>query len=183
MPFNRPPRIQPTLSKETVKIPPPPQLPQEPGVFSWMTIVIPLGGILLMVVLMGAVGGGAGGGMMYLLTLPMMLGGYVLTYYAFQNTKKDFKKKLAEGRSEYTSQLQKTENQLYSLREREQVVLRRMNPDLDECQRLAERQDPRLGERRPADPDFLMPRLGIGMLPTSITVNPADLEKRIPGSP
>jgi S-DNA-T family DNA segregation ATPase FtsK/SpoIIIE len=177
MPFNRPPRIQPTLSKEAVKVPPPPQLPQEPGAFSWMTIVIPLGGILLMVVLMGAVGGGAGGGMMYLLTLPMMLGGYILTYYAFQNSKKDFKKKLSEGRQEYSKQLQKTENHLYSLREREQAVLRRMNPDLEECQRLAEHQDPRLGERRPADPDFLMPRLGIGILPTSITIQPADVEK------
>jgi S-DNA-T family DNA segregation ATPase FtsK/SpoIIIE len=176
MPFNRPPRIQPTLSKETVKIPPPPQLPQEPGAFSWMSIVIPLGGILLMVVLMGAVGGGGGGGLMYLLTLPMMLGGYVLTYYTFQNSKKDFKKKLDEGKQEYSQQLQKTENHLYSLREREQSVLRRMNPDLEECQRLAEKQDPRLGERRPADPDFLMPRLGIGMLPTTITIEPPDLE-------
>jgi S-DNA-T family DNA segregation ATPase FtsK/SpoIIIE len=177
MPFNRPPRIQPTLSKETVKIPAPPQLPQEPGAFSWMTIVIPMGGILLMVVLMGALGGGAGGGSMYLLTLPMMLGGYVLTYYTFQNSKKDFKKKLAEGKHEYSLQLQKTENHLYSLREREQTILRKMNPDLEECQRLAERQDPRLGERRPDDPDFLMPRLGIGMLPTSITITPADTEK------
>jgi S-DNA-T family DNA segregation ATPase FtsK/SpoIIIE len=177
MPFNRPPRIQPTLSKETVKIPPPPQLPQEPGAFSWMTIMIPLGGILLMVVLMGAIGGGANGGMMYLLTLPMMLGGYVLTYTSFQNSKKDFKKKLAEGKAEYNLQLQKTENQLYSLREREQAVLRRMNPDLEECQHLAEREDPRLGERRPDDPDFLMPRLGIGLLPTSLTIQPAELEK------
>jgi S-DNA-T family DNA segregation ATPase FtsK/SpoIIIE len=176
MPFNRPPRIQPTLSKETVKVPPPPQLPQEPGAFSWMTIVIPIGGIVLMVVLMGAIGG-AGGGMMYLISLPMMLGGYVLTYYAFQNSKKDFKKKLAEGKSEYALQVQKTENQLYSLREREQTVLCRLNPDLEECQRLAERQDPRLGERRPGDPDFLMPRLGIGMLPTSIAIEPIDAEK------
>jgi DNA segregation ATPase FtsK/SpoIIIE, S-DNA-T family len=177
MPFNRPPRIQPTLSKETVKIPPPPQLPQEPGAFSWMSIVIPLGGILLMVVLMGAVGGGGGGGLMYMLTLPMMLGGYVLTYYTFQNSKKDFKKKLGEGKQDYSQQLQKTENHLYSLREREQSVLRRMNPDLEECQRLAEKQDPRLGERRPADPDFLMPRLGIGMLPTTITIEPGEYEK------
>jgi S-DNA-T family DNA segregation ATPase FtsK/SpoIIIE len=176
MPFNRPPRIQPTLSKETVKIPAPPQLPQEPDAFSWMTIVIPLGGILLMVILMGAVGGGGGGGMMYLLTLPMMLGGYVLTYYSFQNSRKDFKKKLAEGKAEYTQQLSKTENQLYSLREREQAALRRMNPDLEECQHLAEKEDPRLGERRPSDPDFLMPRLGIGMLPTAITIQPPERE-------
>ena len=106
MPFNRPPRIQPTLSKETVKIPPPPALPQEPSAFSWMTIMIPLGGILLMVILMGALGGG-GGGMMYLLTMPMMLGGYVVTYYSFRNQKKEFQKKLADGKREYSLQLKK----------------------------------------------------------------------------
>ena len=51
-----------------------------------------------------------------------------------------------------------------------------MNPDLKECRRLAEHQDPRLGERRPADPDFLMPRLGIGILPTTFLI---DSEGRI----
>jgi S-DNA-T family DNA segregation ATPase FtsK/SpoIIIE len=172
MPFNRPPRILPTLSKESVEIPSPPQLPQAPGAFSWMTILLPLGGIFLMVLLMAAVGGG--GGMSYLLFLPMMLAGYLVTYLTFRGQKNDFEKKLADGKRAYAEQLKKTENQLYSLREREQAVLRKMSPDLEECQRLAERQDPRLGERRPADPDFLMPRLGIGILPTTITIEPAE---------
>jgi S-DNA-T family DNA segregation ATPase FtsK/SpoIIIE len=159
MPFNRPPRILPTLSKECVEIPSPPQLPQEPGAFSWMTILFPLGAILLMVVLMTFLGsGGAGNGMMYLLTLPMMLGGYLVTYATFRNQKKEFKEKLARGKQEYAQQLQKTENQLYSLRDREQSILRSANPDLEECLRFATEQNPRLGERRPSDPDFLMPR-------------------------
>jgi S-DNA-T family DNA segregation ATPase FtsK/SpoIIIE len=180
MPFNRPPRIQPTLSKETVRIPSPPNLPQEPGVFSWMSILIPLGGMLLMVVLVMLIGsgGGAGSGLMYLISLPMMLGGYFVSYYAYTNQKKEFQKKLAEGKQTYAQQLQKTENHLYSLREREQAVYRGLNPSLEECLHLAEKQDPRLGERRPGDPDFLMPRLGIGMLPTSITIQPADAQTR-----
>ncbi len=180
MPFNRPPRMLPALSKESVEIPTPPQLPQEPGAFSWMTILLPLGGILLMVVLMAFLGGGAGGGMMYLLFLPMMLAGYIVTYLSYRGQKKDFQKRLAEGKRGYAQELQKTENQLYSLREREQAVLRRMNPDLEECRRLAEHQDSRLGERRPADPDFLMPRMGIGILPTSIILEPADTKNRSP---
>jgi S-DNA-T family DNA segregation ATPase FtsK/SpoIIIE len=145
-----------------------------------MTIMVPLGGILLMVVLMGFLGSGGGGGgsgLMYLLTLPMMMGGYVVTYFAVRNQKKEFKDKLASGKQEYAQQLQKTENQFYSLREREQTVLRGMNPSLDACLDLALKQDPRLGERRPADPDFLMPRLGIGMLPTTIAIEPADVSK------
>ncbi len=177
MPFNRPPRIQPVLTKESVKIPAPPQLPQEPGAFSWMTIMIPVGGILLMVVLMGLLGSGGASGLMYLLTLPMMLGGYIVTYNSLQGQKKDFKEKLADGKRGYTEQLQKTENHLYSLREREQAVFRGMNPSLDECLQLAEKQDPRLGERRPSDPDFLMPRVGVGLLPTSIAIEPADTQK------
>ena len=178
MPFNRPPRIQPSLSKESVKIPAPPQLPQEPGAFSWMTILLPLSGILLMVVLMAVIGGGgAGGGMMYLLTLPMMLGGYAVTYSSFRHQKREFQDRLAEGKQNYAQQLQKTENHLYSLREREQSVLRRINPDLEECLCRTESQDPRLGERRPSDPDFLMPRLGVGFLPTAITLEPVDPTK------
>ena len=53
MPFNRPPRILPTLSKESVEIPSPPQLPQEPGAFSWLGILLPVGGMLLMSTLIG----------------------------------------------------------------------------------------------------------------------------------
>jgi DNA segregation ATPase FtsK/SpoIIIE, S-DNA-T family len=173
MAFNRPPRILPTLSKESVEIPSPPQLPQEPGPFSWMTILLPLGSIFLMVLLMAAVGGG---GISYLLFLPMMLGGYAVTYYSFRSQKKDFARRLAEGKCEYARQLQKTENHLYSLREREQTVLRESNPDLERCLRMAAERDPRLGERRPADPDFLMPRLGIGFLPTSIILSPAEIK-------
>ena len=175
MPFNRPPRILPTLSRPSVEIPTPPQLPQEPGAFSWMTILLPLGGMLLMIVLMVMLSGG-GGGLTYLVFLPMMLAGYIVTYVAFRNQKKEFKEKLSKGKQEYAQQLQKTENQLYSLREREQAAMRGTNPDLEECLRMASGRDPRLGERRPADPDFLMPRLGIGYLPASISISPADIK-------
>jgi len=175
MPFNRPPRILPTLSKESVEIPSPPQLPHEPGAFSWLGILLPVGGMLLMVVLMVVVVGG-GGGISFLMFLPMMLAGYVVTYVTFRSQKKDFKEKLAGGKQEYAQQLQKTENHLYSLREREQAALRSENPDLETCLRLATEADPRLGERRPADPDFLRPRLGIGYLPTSISITPAEVK-------
>jgi S-DNA-T family DNA segregation ATPase FtsK/SpoIIIE len=178
MPFNRPPRILPTLSKESVEIPSPPQLPQEPGAFSWIGILLPLAGIFLMVLLMTVAGGG--GGLTYLFFLPMMLGGYAVTYFGFRSQKKDFETRLSEGKRDYARQLQKTENQLYSLREREQAVLRSMNPDLEICLRLAAEADPHLGERRPADPDFLMPRLGIGYLPTSISIAPAEIKNSPP---
>ncbi len=176
MPFNRPPRILPTLSKESVLIPSPPQLPQEPGAFSWLGILLPVGGMLLMVVLMVVVVGG-GGGLSMLMFLPMMAAGYVVTYVTFRNQKKEFTEKLAKGKQEYAQQLQKTENQLYSLREREQTAMRATNPDLGECLRMATERDPQLGERRPSDPDFLMPRLGIGYLHTTIAISPADFNK------
>jgi S-DNA-T family DNA segregation ATPase FtsK/SpoIIIE len=169
MPFNRPPRILPAQIRESVRIPAPPQLPQEPGAFSWMTILLPLGGMLLMVVLMASVGGG-GGGMMYLLSLPMMVGGYAVTYYAFRAQKKDYQDRIAQGRRLYAQQLLKTENHLYSLREREQTALRNLNPPLEECLERALQQAPSLGERRPSDPDFLMPRLGRGLLPSAVAV-------------
>jgi S-DNA-T family DNA segregation ATPase FtsK/SpoIIIE len=181
MPFNRPPRILSVLPNESVEIPSPPQMPQEPETFRWMSILLPLGGIVFMVALMAVLGGGAGGGgMLYLLFLPMMLAGYAVTYLSYRGQKKDFLKRLDEGRRGYAQELKNTENRLYSLREREQAFLRRMNPDLEECQRMAERRDPRLGERRPADPDFLRPRLGIGILPASVEIRPADTKHPSP---
>lgn len=172
MAFNRPPRILPSRPRESVRLPAPPQLPREPGAFRWMTILLPLGGILLMVFLMVSIGGG--GGTMYLLSLPMMMGGYAVSYFAFRSQKKDYRDQVAEGKLRYARNLQKIENHLYSLREREQTALRAMNPPLAACLDRARRQSPRLGERRPSDPDFLMPRLGSGRLPSATRIESAE---------
>jgi DNA segregation ATPase FtsK/SpoIIIE, S-DNA-T family len=179
MPFNRPPRIPLANPKDLVEIPPPPPLLQEPGSMNWMSILLPLGATLLMVVLMLAMAGGGGGsGLSYLVFLPMMLAGFAVTYFSFRSQKLVFQKKLAANKAEYAKQIQKTENHLYSLRDLEQTVLRDANPGLAECLQFAKTQDPRLGERRPTDTDFLSLRMGVGMLRSAIEIHPATARGR-----
>lgn len=180
MPFNRPPRILPALSRESVEIPSPPALPQEPTAFSWVGILLPLGATLLMIVLMVGLAGGGTSSLTFLMFLPMMLAGFAVTFVSFRGQKKEYRVKRDAAKAAYTAQLQKTQNHLYSLREREQHTLRTTNPDLAECLRLSLAADPGLGERRPSDPDFLSPRIGLGALPTAITIQPAETKSYPP---
>jgi DNA segregation ATPase FtsK/SpoIIIE, S-DNA-T family len=177
MPFNRPPRILTPFPKYIVEIPTPPQLPQEPGALNWLGIILPLGATLLMIGLMFLIANGGGGGLMYLMFLPMMLAGFAVTYFSFRSQKTSFNKKVKAGKANYAEQLEKTENHLYTLREIEHASLCRANPDLRECLRLMRAQDSRLGERRPADADFLTVRVGAGILPSKIEVRQPDLRE------
>jgi S-DNA-T family DNA segregation ATPase FtsK/SpoIIIE len=179
MPFNRPPRIQTTLPDEEIQIPSPPQLPSSPAAMNWLAIGLPLGAVLLSVVMMTSSSGGAAG-MSYLRFLPIMLATYLasgLTYFLGRRT---HKRNIAEGKEEYTEKLTNLETELQSLQDRQREIRIETDPDLNECLTRAQHQDARLGERRPNDLDFLSVRIGLGNIPTSLHLEPPDINSAPP---
>ncbi len=171
--FNRPPRIQTPLPDDEIQIPSPPQLPSSPAAMNWLAIGLPLGAVLLSVIMMTSSSGGAAG-MSYLRFLPIMLATYLASGVTYFLGRRTHKRNITQGKQAYTEELRQIETELQSLQDRQREIRIERDPDLNECLKRAQKQDSRLGERRPNDDDFLSIRIGLGNLPTSLDLQPAD---------
>lgn len=170
MPYNRPPRIQTPLPNDIVKIPEPPDIPSKPDNASWLTVVLPVGAVLISIVLMVTLMDNSSSALNYLLFIPIMLVSYLAAILTTSSQKKNYEKKLTEGRTKFRSMLRDVEERLADLHKREHKLRLSLDPDPGECIFRAQQSDPRLGERRPEDPDFLHVRLGVGNTPVSYRV-------------
>ena len=177
MPFNRPPRLQKPLPTEVLKIPTPPSLPSKPENTAWITILLPLGAVLLSVVLMLSFMDSSSSALSYLFFLPIMLVSYLAAMFVTRSQKKNYEKKLVEGRNKFRTDLREIENRLILLNKAETDQRLKNDPDPGECILISQRQDARLGERRPDDADFLHIRLGVGNTTSSYTVEDNHEEK------
>lgn len=170
MQFNRPPRLQKTLPQDKVSVPETPPLPQKPDGNNWLGILLPIGGMLIVVALMAMING-AHSSIMYLIMLPMMLASSVAGIFGNSAQKKKFESGLAEARKNFRDSLRSVEEKLSGLRKRELAVRLETDPSPEECIGRITRQDPRIGERRPHDNDFLYLRCGLGDVPASFSVD------------
>ena len=180
MPFNRPPRIQKPLPNDTVEIPTPPTLPSRPGPLDRITIFLSFGAIILTIVFVMLVSGGGGASSLgYLIFLPIMLVSYVGTWFSSRAAKKKYDQDLAQAKKDYNQALESADKSLRVFQDRQRQIMLDVNPDLNECVRRINNQDRRVGERRPEDPDFLCPRLGLGTVNASITLTKVDAKGRV----
>lgn len=178
MVFNRPPRIQYPPPAEVIELPAAPSVPNKPEGGNWVGIVLPIAAALLSLVLMVVITGNAASGLSYLAFLPVMLVSYLAAFFATGGQKRNYVKKVAEARLKYRADLRAVETRLDGLLEKELKVRNSLDPKPGECLRRAQSQDPRLGERRSGDEDFLFVRLGEGSAPPSFTLNVRDRENR-----
>jgi type III secretory pathway component EscV len=149
MTFNRPPRIQKPLPKDKIDIPTPINLPSKPGPLDRITIFLSFGAIILTIVFVMLVSGGGSAGFGYLIFLPLMLVSYVGTWFTSRNAKKKYEQDLAQAKQEYDEALNNAERSLQDLQGRQRQIMLEVDPELNECLRRVNAQDPRLGERRP----------------------------------
>jgi S-DNA-T family DNA segregation ATPase FtsK/SpoIIIE len=169
MPFNRPPRLQTPLPDDQVELPAAPPPPPGPGALNWLSIGLPLGAVLLSVILMVGPSGG-GSAVSYLRFLPIMLATYLATGVTYVVGRRTQRQRVARDRERYIQSLRSVEARLKVLQDRQRQIMLEVNPDLNEAQRRAQRQDSRLGQRRPEDGDFLHVRIGMGSVPASYDV-------------
>ena len=179
MPFNRPPRIRLRPPTDEITVPSPSNAPAKPGEQSWITIALPLGAGLLSVVLVLLLSSGGASGS-YVFFLPMLLIGPLAAWLTSRHQRRSYKARLAEARQDYQRALEDLEHRLLDLRQQELEVRLETDPDPSECLHRAHRKDPRLGERRPQDDDFLAPRVGLGTVKASINLQFPGADARLP---
>jgi S-DNA-T family DNA segregation ATPase FtsK/SpoIIIE len=174
MPFNRPPRIQTPLPTDPIQIPPLRDLPSKPGALNWISIVLPLGALAVTVVFMITLSGGGSMGRSYLFFLPMMVITYIGSALTYFLGKRKYKREIVESKDNYMKVLEEAETLLKNSHRKELRILMDINPDPEVCLERCERQDSRMGERRPTDVDFLNLRLGLGEVEISSEIAPPD---------
>lgn len=169
MSFNRRPRIQVPLPREPVDVPEPSALPAEPAAFNGLLLALPLAAVLLTVLLLG--GGGS-----RLAFAPLLLVGAGATGLTHVWSRRDHRRQLDGVKRAYQAALAAVERRLQSLQRDQRQILLALHPEPDECVQRAEAGDVRLGERRPADGDFLRLRVGLGRVPASCDVRPPNAD-------
>jgi S-DNA-T family DNA segregation ATPase FtsK/SpoIIIE len=165
------------LPGEAIEIPGPQGVPAKPGALNILGIGLPLGAVLLSVVLMSSSGGGGGS---YLRFLPIMLATYLATGLTYVLARRSYKRQLSEARAAYRRTLSALEVHLKELVRQSHRTLLELYPGPDACLDRVLRKDSRLGERRPADADFLSARLGTGTVPVPFPLKSVDQSKLDP---
>lgn len=168
VPFHRSPRMIQELPKGEVNIPAPPQAPTPPSL-SLFTIILPVVATLLGFGVM--IYYSKSNSMMYLgFSLPMMAASYIVAFYNYYTTKKNYREAMSKRENTYLSALQSLREQLEAFQQRQRDVLTQAHPPISGCLERVKRQARSLWERVPKDPDFLSLRLGLGRLPLTVSI-------------
>lgn len=138
--------------------------------FSWFQALLPLAGVFLMAAFYFFV---SQSGSSKLMAIPMvaMSGFSALGSIIGRRAQiKRHKKEVAEKEAAYAAALKQKRAELEHLRQEQQRIRTDVDPDLATLLARARHRD-RLWERRPEDDDFLNVRLGVGNLPSTVTVS------------
>ncbi len=133
-----------------------------------MTVMPMLVNMLLMVGLRGMMGGG---GMFVIYFAATMTVSTTITIINFVKQKKGREKTENRRKEVYMKYLQKREDEIIKLREREKVVANVMNPSLVEYAGFIEDFNNRLFEKDVDDEDYLSVRLGSGIVASNCQVD------------
>ena len=173
--FNRPPRLQlPPVPTETVDIPAPPALPDPPDQ-NWLVTVIPVMGIGVMALFY--ILRAADGNSSLLSAVPLFLlalftiGGTVL---AGKWRRRDYEKRCEETAINYIRSLEKKRARLQAANDAQRAILEANFPTPNAGLNLALARESILWERRPEDSDFGAFRLGLGRIPSPVSIRTPD---------
>ncbi len=167
LPFNRMPRIQEPLPQGEIRLPAPPAVPS-PYRANVLLMLLPLTGLLVMAGLYGALRRD------WLLAVPMvaMSGVSLLTSLLGAALQRRALRRAAAAQADaYRQALEQKRGELETARREQQRIRLAVDPDLPALLARARQRDPRLWERRPADADFMCPRLGLGAQLSTVTVH------------
>ena len=164
--FWRAPRLKPPLPRDEITIPDPPPDPAANS-NSLLYILLP---VVVMATVMVVVSLVSGMTTMLYFSVPLILASSVASVVIFLMQRKRTREQAAERLQKYRAILQETDQRLQHLN-RQQARFRGDNdPGPHDCLRCAQELDRRLWSRRPGDDDFLTARLGVGELPSTVTV-------------
>lgn len=179
--FNRPPRVLRVPPTEEVEIPGPPPQPSTRAMPPILTIVIPLVSALIYGIFSVLRAGPSGSPW---LSAPILVIALISAGAAFYNYRR-MKAAQEEAQQAYEESrrqaLERARQRLQRLDAEQRACYEANDPALPVLLKIVEgqgerdgtgRPEERLWERRPADPDFLHLRLGLGDRPTSLVIKP-----------
>ncbi|MGD1994980.1 MAG: FtsK/SpoIIIE domain-containing protein, partial [Anaerolineae bacterium] len=165
--FNRMPRIQQPLPRGEVKLPSPPTADHGTS-FNWISTLMPLAGVIVTASVYGGLRRD------WRLALPMIImSGFSATgsLVARMIQRVQHRRRAEREAAAYAQVLEQRRSELAELRRDQQRIRHAVDPDLETVLERARTRDPRLWARRPSDSDFLQVRLGLGSLPSTVSVS------------
>lgn len=176
-PFNRPPRIQNAFRPVEIDIPAPP-LPVEEPARNLLLMILPMGSFLVMGLFYALAFRGGGSGVSgWLYALPMIamaIFTFISAFVMYGEQKHEQKKKTLTQLRDYHRTLDKKESRLLAGRSLQTALMHERFPSPAEIVKRVVRLNINLWERRPDDPDFLSLRLGLGNVPSLVSVKNPD---------
>ncbi|GAA1936025.1 FtsK/SpoIIIE domain-containing protein [Nocardioides marmoribigeumensis] len=165
--YNRPPRLLPPLRRTKFKLPAPPSEQTKTGL-PWLVMLMPLGLAVALALILHK----PYFLMMGLMSPMMMLGSYL---QGRRQGKVTYRQQLAE----YKEKKKRIEADAAQAVVDERIARRAEAPDPATALLIAAGPRMRLWERRVTDPDYLTLRIGVGDLPSEVSVDdPEELEHR-----
>lgn len=176
--FNRPPRIQKTIQENLVELVSPPQLPTKPKI-NWVTVGLPVFASGLVIALMFFFASSTSG-LSYLMFLPFILASVGASVFSYRSQTRDYEVEKAKSLEFFKNELREKKERINHFKAQEIALLEENSPSPEDCVSIVERQEIRIGERRPQHLDFLTFRLGLGIVPSHIQVKGIPVENRDP---
>ena len=157
-----------------IKIPPP-GAKREPTETSPLSFLLPAGftiiGLIVMIVAASASDSGSTLLISMAISVPMMLGSYIVAYLNYRNGKRKYERDTQQREQRYQETLAQSRKDLQDLHEQTQTALAHNAPSPEKCLTIVQQRDPtRMWARQPYHTDFLSLRLGIGDMPSHIAI-------------
>lgn len=174
--FNRPPRIRRSWRIEHIELPEPPLQPQRQDQNIWISVALPVVGVVLLGAAMAFVSAGSNVWVFLVPMLVMSVMGVVTTLLSDRDRNHRASSDFEERRKFFEERLAAQQEILKLLYEEEQEVRRELNPAPEMLIRIASargtdlKPESRLWERRSTDDDFMDLRVGLGSQPFSTSV-------------
>lgn len=172
--FSRNTRIKSMLSEEKISILDPPQLPQKPKNNLLMSLIPAFAMLGLTVVLRGIMGGG---GSFVIFSACSMSLGILTSIFNFANSRKEYKKSIAEREDKYDRYIKKKRCEIEAARNEERSILDNIYYSSDREEEMLKEFSGDLFDRSKDDDDFLTIRIGTGILEAKSTIECKAQEK------
>lgn len=175
----RSPRMMSPLPEGEVEIPRPPAAPSKPEINWFIDISMPIG--MMMAGLIMTLFWGYVYSLMFI--VPMASIQLIIAIKRNRSQLKKYEENNNKRINNFNKALKAVWNDLNKIKEKYQDILLDKHIDLDECRRRVLTRDRRLWERAPEHDDFLLLRLGIGVLPFPVNVKYPSQEITIEDDP
>ena len=184
--FVRGPRDYHVLPEAEIEIPAPtpkPAAAERSLVWVLLPILFTVGGFAVVFGIMSASGTGSMG-LTLLISLPMMLGSYLVSIFGHFREKRSYRQKIEERDTRYEEMLQAKRQTLARLQRETRDSLLYNDPDPKTCYDLVVQRSPqRLWAREALDEDFLSLRLGLGNKPFQVSIKPPSQQQPMDPDP